>query len=91
MITNTMRDFGVFNGDISSMCAQPTPTAPLQAGNHKYGALTSSVERYLRWVHNELQGSRHVRHDAGLIGSEQLIPLFATWCGAELRRILNLN
>ena len=83
--------FGLFDGDTSSTAIRSATPAPLQAGSHKFGALVSSVERYLRWVHGELQGSRHVRVDAGLCPASNLIPLFSTWCGAELRRLLGLN
>jgi hypothetical protein len=84
MMTQVMRDFGVFPGEISSMAIPETPTAALQAGDHKYGSLTTSVERYLRWVHNELQGSRHVRHDAGLCPESDLIPDYKAWIGTSL-------
>ena len=75
--------FGLFDGDTSSTAIRARAAEPLRAS-----ARAMTVERYLRWVHAEMQGSRHVRVDAGLCGREMLIPLFATWCGVTLRILL---
>lgn len=91
MITDTMRDFGVFDGNISSMAIKAKPTPGLQAGNHKYGRITSTVEGFMRWVHDEMQGSRHVRHDNGLCPESDLIPDFKTWLGPELCEQLHIT
>lgn len=79
MITNVMRDFGVFDGDISTMCARPIKTAPLYV--HKPGSLSS----YFRAIYLDIVGGRKAR------GDERYLPRFENWLGAVGRDLIQAH
>ena len=70
--------FGLFDGDTSATALKSGITPPLQAGSHKYGSLTASMENYLRWVWGEMHCPQ-----AGRIPAP-----FWDWCGVSLRILL---
>lgn len=80
-----IHQYGVFDGDVASMSLPSGHTPPLKASSSKF----RTTEDFFRWIHSELQGSRHVRHNAGLCGDTALIPMFRTWCGVVLRELLH--
>ncbi len=50
-----IHQFGVFEGDVSSMPILSAKPQPLQAGSHKYGSLTASPKNFLMWVFSEFR------------------------------------
>ena len=61
-----IHEFGIFDGECSSMCVQPVAVPALQGGNGKYGSTVTSPVNYLRWVHSELERTSPPRFDLWL-------------------------
>ena len=50
-----IHQYGIFEGDVSSMPILAEKPKPLQAGSHKYGSLTADPKNFLTWVFGEFR------------------------------------